>query len=211
MKLVVAWLFVLGLAVLTTTSSCSINHRSGDYACTKQSDCSGGRTCTGGFCVAPGGAVDAPVASDAPRVDAMMNVCPAQCTSCNFGSQTCTIDCAVNNCNGPLVCPTGWNCNIGCTTTNSCRGGIDCQNAASCSIACTGAGSCRNLDCGNNRCDVTCTGSASCRAIDCSTSCGCDVKCNPGAACDAVVCSSPQCDTGLGCSSTQTPQCNTCP
>ena len=41
-------LALAGLAL----AACSISHRSEDFACAKQSDCSAGRTCTDGFCVA---------------------------------------------------------------------------------------------------------------------------------------------------------------
>ena len=35
----------------------------------------------------------------------------------------CVIDCATTSCNNEVVCPVGWNCTIGCTTTNSCVDG----------------------------------------------------------------------------------------
>ena len=34
--------------------ACSIQHRSDEYACTKQADCNNGRICTDGLCVVPG-------------------------------------------------------------------------------------------------------------------------------------------------------------
>ena len=215
MKLVIAWLTALVLAAISA-GSCSINHRSGEFQCDKQSDCESGRTCTGGFCVVPGGTVDAPKGDgptgDGPPSDTPMNMCPAQCTSCVQASKTCKIDCAVTSCNSAVVCPPGWNCEVACTVANSCRSGVTCPPSGnSCNITCSGTGSCRMIDCGTGKCDVNCSGSQSCRGVDCTGSCGCDVKCPIGASCEAVTCTSFQCDTGLGCSSTLTPNCESCP
>ena len=214
MKLVVAWLSVL-VVIAVSAGSCSINHKSGEFECTKQSDCGNGRTCTGGYCVLPGGTVDAPK-NDGPITDGppgdVSNTCPAQCTSCNTGTHTCKIDCAVTSCNGAVVCPPGWNCDVECTVANSCRSGVTCPpQGNACTINCSGTGACRTLDCGTGKCDVNCSGSMSCRGVDCTGSCGCDVKCGVGAACEAVTCTSFQCDTGLGCSSSVVPSCETCP
>jgi hypothetical protein len=213
MKLVVAWLCVLALTALGA-GSCSINHKSGDFECTKQSDCSGGRTCTGGYCVFPGGTVDAPKGDallDAPK-DGNPDVCPNQCTSCDQGTHTCKIDCAVTSCNGAVVCPVGWNCDVACSTANSCRGGVTCTGTGTCKIGCTGSNSCRDLQCGTGKCDINCAGSGSCRGVTCNPSCGCDVKCAPGvASCESVLCTGVQCDTGLGCSSMIVSSCETCP
>lgn len=212
MKIVIAWICLLGLTALGA-GSCSINHKSGDFECTKQSDCVGGRTCNGGYCVFPTGTIDAPP-GDTVVVDGAIdgNACPAQCTSCDLGSHTCRVDCAVSSCNGPIVCPAGWNCDVACSTASSCRAGVTCTGAGTCKIACTGTGSCRDLQCGSGKCDITCSGSNSCRNVACSPSCGCDVKCTPGvASCEGVTCTAIQCDTGLGCSSQITNSCDTCP
>jgi hypothetical protein len=215
MKLVLAWFSVLVL-VAVAGGSCSINHRSGDFECTKQADCTGGRTCTGGYCVFPGGGIDAPkgdgpiIGPDGPMPDGNSG-CPVQCTSCNTGTHTCRIDCAQTSCNGQVVCPAGWNCDVACSVSNSCRSGVTCPATGSCNITCSGAGSCRSLECGAGKCDVSCTGASACRGVDCNMSCGCDVKCGNGAACDLVTCTSFSCDTGLGCSSTMLPTCDTCP
>lgn len=217
MKLVVAWLSVLCLAAITA-GSCSIDHKSGDYECTKQSDCSGGRTCTGGYCVLPGGTIDAPkpptdgpvVDIDAP-IDGSMNGCPAQCTTCNTGTHTCRIDCAVTSCNGQVVCPAGWNCDVACSTASTCRNGVVCPQTGACTITCSGQNACKDLECGNGRCNVTCSGQGSCRGdTNCNQSCGCDVACKTGSSCENVSCTAFQCDTGLGCSTTGLPGCNSC-
>ena len=213
MKLVIAWLCLLTVTALGV-GSCSINHKSGDFECTKQSDCSGGRTCTGGYCVFPGGTIDAPkgdALTDGPK-DGNNDACPTQCTSCVISTHTCKIDCAVTSCNGSIVCPVGWNCDVACSTSNSCRSGVTCTGPGSCNIACTGQNSCRDLQCGSGKCDVNCAGLGSCRAVTCNPSCGCDVKCAPGvAACENVLCTAVQCDTGLGCSSALVSSCETCP
>lgn len=220
MKLVLAWIILLAVAAITA-GSCSINHASDQFECTKPADCAGfaGRTCTGGYCVLPGGVVDAPKGADGRVADGRVtdaaidagNVCPAQCTSCDIGSDTCKIDCAVTNCNAAVVCPPGWNCDVECTTTNSCRQGVTCTGDKACKINCSGAGSCRMLQCGSGKCDVACSGIQSCRGVACGQSCGCDVTCGLNAYCDTVTCTSFQCDTGRGCSSQISPSCDSCP
>ncbi len=215
MKLVLAWITVLAVTAISA-GSCSINHQSDAFECTKQADCSGfpGRTCTGGYCVLPGGVIDAPKGNDGSMVDGASdasNACPAQCTSCEMASHTCKIDCALTSCNGAVVCPVGWNCDVACTTANSCRTGVTCADNHSCKITCSGSSSCRNLQCGTGKCDVSCTGSQACRDVACGQSCGCDVTCGPQAFCDNVTCTSFQCDTGAGCSSALVPLCKTCP
>ncbi len=217
MKLVMTWLAALTI-VLISSSSCSINHRSGEFECTVQADCDLARQCLNGYCVVPGGVIDAPKTIDGPRkdapmmIDSPMTVCPPQCTSCGDG-KTCTIDCGMTNCNGnqPIVCPSGYNCAILCSTNNACSNGINCNDAQSCAITCSGAGSCRNVDCGSGPCDVKCQGQSSCRGIDCSNSCACDVSCAITASCDFLTCSDPQCDPlGRGCTS-GAPGCDNCP
>ncbi|HVK87141.1 MAG TPA: hypothetical protein VM513_23635 [Kofleriaceae bacterium] len=200
-------------------SSCAIDHRSGEFECATQADCTGGRTCVDGYCVVPGGVIDAPPV-DGPRQpvdmrlepDAPMPQCPPQCTSCQAESHTCKIDCAQTNCaNTTLVCPTGWNCDISCSTNNSCRNGINCANAESCKITCSGQGSCRQVVSGDGPLEVACTGQGSCRGINCDASCACDVTCNDAADCSLLTCSSPVCGVlGGGCTSDRT-SCESCP
>ncbi|MDX2091249.1 MAG: hypothetical protein SFX73_25550 [Kofleriaceae bacterium] len=220
MKLVLLWLAAVGLAV-ATASSCSIDHRSNDLACTQQPDCTGGRVCTDGYCVDPnGGVIDAPrppgdgrpIDARPTPFDAPMNVCPPQCSSCNAGTKKCTIDCAEINCvNTTLVCPSGWNCDIDCSVANSCRNGVNCANAASCDITCSGQGSCRQIVSGSGPMDVKCEGQSSCRGINCDASCACDVECSEPAECSFLTCSALQCGVvGDGCTS-QRQGCETCP
>src|SRR6185503_11772735 len=114
--------------------------RSGEFQCDKQADCPSGRVCTGGFCVVPGGTVDAPKGdgpmTDGPPTDTP-NGCPPQCTSCTTSSHTCKIDCAVTSCNGAVVCPAGWNCDVACSVANSCRSGVTCPPTGACNVTCS--------------------------------------------------------------------------
>ena len=218
MKLVIAWLSALVVAI-ATASSCSINHKSSDYECTVQADCDAfpGRVCTGGFCVTGDGPSDARIdgtTMDGPRVDAPTDAgdCPAQCTSCRDDKHECVIDCATTSCNNEIVCPAGWNCTIACSAANSCTQGIDCSAGNSCNITCSGNQSCRDLDCGTGKCTVACTGRQSCRGMDCSDSCACDITCTTGtngAACAENSCPLG-CGAGFGRCSSAIPNCNDC-
>jgi hypothetical protein len=209
MKWIAVCMTGLFLAVLAA-SSCSINHRSGQYECATTTDCDSGRTCSDGLCVAIG--VDAP---PGPKKDAGIDasLCPSQCTSCS--GNKCIIDCAAGAvCTNVIVtCPAGFNCDVRCNTQNSCRSGVICpQGSFTCDIQCSGNSACRGVMCGPGKCNVSCTGQNSCRGVNCGQSCACDVTCNPGnGSCGTEVqCNKIQCDTGLGCSSTQFPSCNTC-
>ena len=220
MKLALAWIAALALTIVV---SCSVNHRSGDYACTLQSDCTGGRTCQDGFCAFPPGTVpDGPVAGDGsvvhdgkpnPNPDGNPTTCPTQCTSCDLGAHTCKIECNNSgNCTNVVVCPPGFDCTINCGTSNSCRNGVTCPtDGSACNVVCSGVSTCRDVQCGPGKCDVQCTGSNSCRAIACDSSCACDVMCAPGALCDAVSCAGLQCSNPTGGCSSALAGCNTCP
>lgn len=211
MKVLLAAITSLGMAIVIA-SSCSIDHRSDNFACETQSDCTGGRTCSDGFCVLTNVPIDAPpTGDDAVKKDAPgPGDCPGACTSCNVEAMECTIDCTKTDCGSQVVCPTGWNCNILCNQQNTCRNGVNCLNAASCKIECTGDAACRNVACGTGSCDVNCTGLMSCRSVSCGQSCACDVQCADNSSCETVICSSFQCETFEGCSSSAI-GCNTCP
>jgi len=197
-------------ALFAAATSCSINHRSDQFACSKPSDCSDGRQCINGSCVVPGGDIDAPMPIDG-KVPPDGNECPQACTSCDLGSKTCNIDCAAGaDCGHTITCPAGFNCNIKCTVNDECRSGIDCSNATSCNLTCSGSRTCEGVDCGTGKCTASCTGTNSCRGVNCSNSCACDVTCNGnvGACFDPGVTCPPgtipgACDTGLGCTSQQ--------
>jgi hypothetical protein len=195
---------LVGLGLLFAVSGCSINHKSDAYACTKQSECSNGRTCSPeGFCVVSGSGIDAP-RLDAPKGDGGGN-CPAGCTSCNVSQKTCTIDCSLTSCAAQINCPAGYHCDVQCKGDNTCRGGVSCVGALSCTVECTGQTSCRNVQCGNGPCDVMCSGQNSCRDVFCNASCACDVTCTGQQACTAgtLMCTSTACrqTIGLGCTS----------
>ena len=196
------------LAAFAAVTSCSISHRSGEFQCTKQQDCMNGRECINGYCVLPGGEIDARMPDGHPQPDA--NLCPSACTTCDVPNMMCTIDCAAAgaDCSHAVTCPAGWNCIIKCTVNDECRNGIDCSLAKSCNLTCSGSRTCEPVNCGAGKCTATCTGFSACRGFDCSGSCACDVTCNPNvSACfdPGVTCplstTFNSCDTGLGCTS----------
>ncbi|HTR50722.1 MAG TPA: hypothetical protein VMJ10_08450 [Kofleriaceae bacterium] len=201
------WLgLVLGsmVAAIVIASSCSVDHRSDEYACVSQSQCTGGRLCMQGYCIVPG-------AIDAARPDGRGssgsdggNACPSACTSCNVAQKSCTIDCSVTSCTGTVTCPIGYSCDVKCDTASSCDNGVSCVGATSCTVECSGKASCRNVECGNGPCDVQCSGAQSCRGVSCNTSCSCAVECTGLSSCPAgtVECTSIGCDDGSGCTAT---------
>lgn len=169
-------------------AGCTINHRSDELACTKQSDCTGGRVCMDNFCVMAGG------------IDA--SGCPAPCTSCNVAQKQCTIDCNANNCKNALVCPSGFDCSFLCDVESACSNGVDCTFGRSCAFACSGRSSCRGITCGPGKCTVNCTGEQACRDITCGPSCACDVTCSGTTTCTqgGILCTNG-CTSGRGCTS----------
>ena len=203
MKLVVAGTIIaIVIAIAAASTSCSINHRSDQYACTVNTDCSGGRICDNGFCIVPGSQIDAPKPpGDGPRDGS--TGCPAPCTTCNTAQKTCTVNCQATNCtNNSITCPPGYKCDILCNVDNACRNGVDCRMAASCNIDCSGKQACAGVQCGSGPCDVGCTGPDSCRGVACNNSCACDVVCTGNQSCaEGIVCTSLACRSGSGCTS----------
>jgi len=214
MKVTARWL--VGFALLV--AGCSVNHRSGDFACDRQADCSSGRTCIDNFCVALQADASVPVDSknDAPPpTDA--NLCPSACTSCSNDSKTCTIDCMLNGgaCNGLIRCPEGWNCNVLCSLAGSCSNGLICPGGKSCKVTCSGRQSCNDFMCNTGPCDVECTGASSCNSLSCGTACACDINCLNSTSCGSkIACKSELCRSGRGCTSmplaVPTTTCNSC-
>lgn len=211
-KLVFALAIQVGI-VFALASSCSITHKSGDFACTKTSDCNTGRDCVDGFCVVAGTEqVDSPMTSDGrgSGSGSGSNGCPAQCTTCSVSQHTCVIDCMGTDCSGSVTCPVGYSCDVKCDTDNSCRNGVQCAGTTSCTVECSGKNSCQNVQCGTSKCDVECTGIQSCKSVSCGSSCACDVRCTGTSSCgDTITCTSPACHIGLGCSSFPT-TCHSC-
>ncbi|MEZ4360079.1 MAG: hypothetical protein R3B48_07860 [Kofleriaceae bacterium] len=182
---------VLALALVCTVAACSIDRRSGDYACTTTPDCSAGRVCVDGDCVLGtiGGG----------------DQCPPECTRCEKDS--CIVECALQEC-ARITCPAGWRCDFFCGAGN-CNN-IDCSNSE-CSFTCIGNNACRNIMCGTKPCALTCTSRRACGDIDCEDSCACNVGCVTPDSCAGTV----QCPLGCtgpngGCSTAPAATCNTC-
>lgn len=197
---------LLALVVVVAATACSINHRTGEFACTTTADCAAGRVCSDGLCVISDSGTTTP---DARTPDG--GVCPSICTSCDLGTKTCTIDCSLNaaTCNAAIACPIGYTCNIACRNANNCRSGISCVGSKGCNITCSGSQSCRDITCGTGFCNIDCAGVGSCRNLSCGLACACDVTCAAGSSCTTVLCK-PGCDgQPLGCTSKGT-GCNTC-
>ncbi|CAN5288195.1 hypothetical protein BH11MYX1_BH11MYX1_17790 [soil metagenome] len=222
MKLALISVALVVIAMFGITTSCTISHKSGDYACATSADCNSGRECSNGFCVLTGTSIDAPKAVDAPKLTPDSgNGCPAGCTSCSTTEKTCVIDCNVPgaNCDAQVVCPVGYKCDVKCDVANSCRAGVKCTGTTSCMVECSAQGSCQGVQCGSGRCDVQCSGTGSCKGVQCGSSCACNVGCTGNNSCPTtgqsmVTCTDFECRifTGNGgCSSTLAPSCDTCP
>ena len=198
------WLAVASIAATAVAvAGCSVSHRSGDFTCERQTDCSNGRSCVDGFCVLPEDA-----GLDGARVDAA--VCPSVCTSCALDQKLCTIDCALNGgCKQLVTCPLGFACNVLCSEDNACSSGLNCTGGTSCKVTCSGTQSCRNLSCGLGPCNVSCTGNASCGEIACGNSCSCDVSCSASALCRNLTCKQGCAASSRSCTSLPL-GCNTC-
>jgi hypothetical protein len=95
-----------------------------------------------------------------------------------------------------------------------CLGDIDCTESSSCEVGCLGSSSCHGaIRCGSSRCIVQCGGTGStsqCHGpISCSDSCACDIVCVGGSSCTGAISCPRQCDTWLGCTSTEA-GCDSC-
>ena len=227
----------LGL-VLAIGLNCSIDKRSGAFACTTNADCGDGRVCMDSFCVVETGSnpqmIDAARGSGSGSGSGSGhgsgsgsgsgNMCPATCTSCGSngsGERTCDIDCSQKNCtNGTITCPTGFACTIMCSQNNDCPT-VNCSTAAACAVTCSGDSSCEQVTCGSGACDVTCSGKDACHTdVNCGSACACTVECNiQNQACQQSTITCPistvtgmACSAGIGCTSSTTfPGCNSCP
>lgn len=162
----------LAASIIGIASSCQVEHRSQEFACVNQADCTDGRVCTDGFCVRG----DKNNGEDA-GIDASTDCDPA-CTSCD--ENTCFIECgAGKDCADLVICPTDKKCVIHCTGEDACDKGIECESPFGCEIRCTGIRSCnRQITCLGGPCDIECIGSNACPRIDCSAACSCDTDCN---------------------------------
>ena len=199
MKLVALWAALVVVAV-TAAGSCSVNHRSGEFACETTRDCAAGRICNDGLCVSTrpidaGVTLDTPSPLDAPLpIDAPQAMCPAQCTSCDLDAKTCAVDCGANPilCTHAITCPTGFSCKIDCTSERACRNGIDCADAADCTITCGVSQSCRSVTCGAGACKLDCEGLGSCANVTGGNG-PTTARCSGSTSCTDVTCGSGKC------------------
>lgn len=198
-------LCVLGFAALVVAgaSSCWVDTRSGEFACSTDSDCAG--------------------FSDPPRIcDPAIHFCvplecPGACDVCDFTdplAPRCAISCGsgASSC-GSVTCPAGFLCNVTCSGMSAC-GTINCGGAIACNVTCTGGNTnneaCNNVECGEGPCSVQCLTDHACDDADCNDSCQCDVTCASADACGLVDCQIG-CESGLGCSSSLAGCTSTCP
>lgn len=210
----------LGALIAIAITSCWVDRRTNDFACSNDDDClpfSPSRRCDIdlGYCV-PG---------------TNPNGCPIECNAgCNKGQMTCSISCGNGTeCNGEVSCPGGWSCTINCTSgacdslrcepgadcTINCVGGGACGNIecgdGDCRITCDGGGACGTIDCNDSKCDVTCMGGGACPAVQCDNACRCDVSCVTGSSCGNIDCTEAACDvTPNGCDADRAGCSNTC-
>ena len=206
---------MIRVAVLLGLVACSVEARSDGFRCEISDDCDGDRVCDQGWCVAgdEGGGGD----------------CPAACSEC-IGA-TCVINCPnANVCDGAIVCPSGFDCEVNCDGNNTCAA-VDCSAADSCRVSCNGTRSCGgSIICADEgSCEIDCDGEDSCAGsitsgagpteidcaidtctggIDCAGACRCAVECSGD-------CVEPSCPMGDTCSSNNggcetTGQCDTC-
>lgn len=214
----------LALAGLAASlAACSIEGRSGEFACAVPEDCTGGRTCEAGWCVLPGGdgdggggpVIDAAPGRDAPApLDGAAAVCSeAICDQCD-GDGTCVFLCAsAGSCPAAVQCPAGIPCRVVCNAIDSCAGGVDCTLATSCEVDCRKNGACAGpIACGAGRCDVECSARDTClTGVDCGDSCACATRCSGAGACPlAPECPFASCVEGDGDCTADGADCDAC-
>ncbi|MCA9680101.1 MAG: hypothetical protein H6708_18565 [Kofleriaceae bacterium] len=203
---------VLAAALALAAVACTVTPRSDDFRCAGPADCTDGRQCVSGWCVATSaidGGIDSAVGGDA-MPDALD--CPAACTRCVDG--TCEIECSGDGaCATGVACPDGVPCHVVCSGSSSCAGAVDCAAATSCDIDCNGVDACGgDVTCGPGTCDIDCPAAGACAgALDCSDACECDTHCGGAGACGSTVsCPGPSsCRSGGQCTSAPN-QCQRC-
>jgi len=92
--------------------------------------------------------------------------CPPACTDCDFGTNTCIIECNSSNCDNVTIdCPADWACDVRCVGTSACRPvTINCPQSYACTILCDGTVPCEDavFNCGDAICNVTCDATSPC-------------------------------------------------
>jgi hypothetical protein len=187
----------LALAAAAALAACSIEGRSGEFACGGPEDCRDGRICESGWCVAPGGGGDSGSPPDGAGGDggvghdaAPVECSDAVCDACEDG--TCVLLClTADSCPDTVTCPAGMPCRVVCDGVDSCPGGVDCSAATACDIACGKNGACAGpVLCSGGACEVRCNARDTCLGgVDCSAACACNTICSGAGACDLA----PEC------------------
>ena len=125
--------FVLAIqvgVVFALASSCSITHKSGDFACTKTSDCNTGRDCVDGFCVVLRHRADR-FADWNRRGTARQRQRQQRLPGAVHELQRQPEDVrdrlpGRRRLQRPGRLPAGYSCDVKCDTDNSCRNGVEC-------------------------------------------------------------------------------------
>jgi len=125
--------------------------------------------------------------------------CPNACSFCMNNNKTCVIECGGNTCkNGPVSCPSGFDCTINCSNIDSCLGAtINCPAEYKCDLLCSASDSCGSatfncldgpcnvlcsvdsacsglgVSCGSNSCAASCPGNGTAPNMSCGSSCAC--------------------------------------
>ena len=135
-------------------------------------------------------------------------------SACSFETRSSDFECA-----GVGDCPEGRECAEGfCIVVEDipveCPAGCDSCDGDTCVIDCSAPGACAEqvLCPGTLRCRVECTGSDSCSAgVVCGSACGCDVLCDGTGSCSGQAeCTRPQCEDGMGCTTSGPGVCDRC-
>jgi hypothetical protein len=87
--------------------------------------------------------------------------CPAVCSHCEAGQNTCVFDCAgSSSCYGDdLSCPPGWACRVICAGPEACdTATVTCPPSYPCEVECNQLQACEELEvyCDSGRCSAKC-------------------------------------------------------
>ncbi|MEM9488347.1 MAG: hypothetical protein AAGC55_04325 [Myxococcota bacterium] len=181
---------VMATLAVTLWLGCSIDTRSGQFACSPDELCPDGRQCIDGWCVTDSGD-EPPDGGIDPASDAAMCI-PSSCgdgtcctdESCCDGAEdadSCPDDCGNASCTGCLV----GQCSESCDTQEECS--LRCSGVCTCNLSCTSAKTCDFLCRAGQTCDLSCAASQDCNAT-CQTAADCTINCTNVERCDDIRC-----------------------